>query len=79
MGLSETNTLITFMVNKGVTQIPSFYVGGTNMIVDDEGTARTINYIRTQTHREDFNLIEYVCNDGDIRDKFTQHKLYQIF
>lgn len=79
LGLSESNTLITFMVNKGVTQIPSFYDDGTNMIVDDNGTARTLNYIRTQTHREDFNLIEYVCNDGDIRDKFTQHKLYQIF
>lgn len=79
LGLSGTNTLITFMVNKGVTQIPSFYDDGTNMIVDDNGTARTLNYIRTQTYREDFNLIEYVCNDGDIRDKFTQHKLYQIF
>ena len=79
LGLSGTNTLITFMVNKGVTQIPSFYDDGTNMIVDDNGTARTLNYIRTQTYRNDFNLIEYVCNDGDIRDKFTQHKLYQIF
>ena len=79
LGLSETNTLITFMVNKGVTQIPSFYDNGTNMIVDDNGTARTINYIRTQTYRNDFNLIEYTCNDGDIRNSLTIHKLYQIF
>lgn len=79
LGLSETNTLITFMVNKGVTDIPSFYDDGTNMIVDDEGTGRKINYVRTVTGRSDFNLIEFVCNDGDVRNKFTQHKLYQIF
>lgn len=78
LGLSETNTLINFMVNKGVSKFPSFYDDGRNLIVDDTGEARFINYISTQ-EQTNFNIVSYVCNDGDIRNKFTQHKLYQIF
>ena len=78
LGLSETNTLINFMVNKGVSKFPSFYSDGRNLIVDDRGEARFINYVSTQ-EQSNFNIVSYVCNDGDIRNRFTQHKLYQIF
>ena len=66
------------MVNKGVSKFPSFYVDGRNLIVDDRGEARFINYVSTQ-EQSNFNIVSYVCNDGDIRNRFTQHKLYQIF
>ena len=78
LGLSETNTVINFMVNKGVTKFPSFYSDGRNLIIDDTGEERFINYVSTQ-EQTNFNIISYVCNVGDIRDKFTQDKLYQIF
>ena len=78
LALSETNTLINFMVNKGVSKFPSFYADGRNLIVDDRGEARFINYVSTQ-EQSNFNIVSYVCNDGDIRNRFTQHKLYQIF
>ena len=78
LALSESNTLINFMVNKGVTKFPSFYIDGRNLIVDDTGEARYINYVSTQ-EQDNFNIVSYVCNDGDVRNKLTQHKLYQIF
>lgn len=75
--LSETNTLIKFIVNKGIEKFPSFATTGVNLIVDDEGTERTIEYVSIQK-QANYNILSYVCKSGDIRNKFTQYKLYQI-
>lgn len=78
LALSGNNTLIKMMVNKRVNTNFLTYDDGTNMIVDDTGTPRTLKFVQIETYRKDFNIIHYVM-DGDIRNKFTQHKVYQIF